>query len=121
MLKEKLKQEMKSRGLGLSKMAKEIGVSHTTVLRTLRGDYVDMGTILKYSNWLGVEPATLLNSIPDTKSALPHKIAIMLGKYPLLEKEFTKAVDGIVLGKIDAGIIEDICAYAAYKINLRER
>lgn len=118
MLREKLKQEMVNRGFSPRDLAKEIGTSHTTILRTLRGDDVDMKTILKYSAWLGVKPATLINSLPPDRSALPEKIIVMLGNHPILEKEFSRAVDAIVENKIDPSIIEDIAAYAAYKINM---
>jgi hypothetical protein len=82
MLKVKLKQEMKNRGLSTRQVAKEISKSHTTVLRALRGEIVDLDTIYKISDWLGVKPATLINSLANTKSALPDQIAVMLGKHP---------------------------------------
>jgi transcriptional regulator with XRE-family HTH domain len=118
MLKVKLEQEMKNRGLGIREVAIEIGTSHTTILRALRGDMVDLGTILKISNWIGVKPATLINSLADTKSALSDQIAVMLGKHPKLEAEFEKAVKGMAEDEVDPAIIEDIAAYASYKINL---
>jgi hypothetical protein len=73
---------------------------------------------LKISTWLGVKPATLTNSLADTKSALPDQIAVMLGKHPCLDTEYAKAIKAIVEEKADPAIIEDIAAYAAYKINL---
>ena len=118
MLKVKLSQEMKKKGLSTRQVAKEIGTSHTTILRTLRGEIVDVATILKFSEWMGLKPATLINSLADTKSALPDQIAVMLGKHPRLEAEFSKAIQAVVEEKVDPAIIEDIAAYAAYKINL---
>jgi transcriptional regulator with XRE-family HTH domain len=118
MLKVKLSQEMKKKGLSTRQVAKEIGTSHTTILRALRGEIVDVATILKASKWLGLKPATLINSLATTTSALPDQIAVMLGKHPSLEAEFAKAIKAIVEEKVDPAIIEDIAAYAAYKINL---
>ena len=118
MLKIKLSQEMKKRSLGTRQVAKEIGTSHTTILRALRGDIVDVGTILKISKWTGVKPSTLLNSMATTKDALPEQIAVLLKNYPRLENEFSKAIDAILEGTVEPKII-DIAAYAAYKINLR--
>lgn len=118
MLKSKLAQEMKKRGLSTRQVAKEIGTSHTTILRTLRGEIVDVVTILKFSEWMGVKPATLINSLAETEKALPEKITVMLGNHPLLEREFAKAVKAIIADQIDPAIIQDIAAYAAYKINL---
>ncbi len=119
MLKEKLSQEMKKKLQSTHQVAKEIGTSHTTILRALRGEIVDMKTILKFSEWMGVKPATLVNSLADTRAALPDQIAVMLGKYPRLEEEFAKAIKAIVAGTVEPEIIEDIAAYAAFRINLR--
>jgi transcriptional regulator with XRE-family HTH domain len=119
MLKAKLAQEMKHKGLSTRQVASEIGTSHTTILRALRGEIVDVVTILKMSDWLGIEPSTLINSMASTKAALPEQIAVMLGKYPRLENEFTKAIKAVLEEKVEPEIIEDIVAYAAYKINLR--
>ncbi len=118
MLKAKLAQEMKNKGLSTRQVAKEIGTSHTTILRALRGEIVDMATIMKVSEWLGVKPATLINSLASTKAALPEKIAVMLGNYPHLEEEFSKAINAISAGTVEPEIIENIAAYAAYRINL---
>lgn len=119
MLKTKLAQEMKIRALGTRQVAKEVGTSHTTILRALRGDIVDVGTILKISKWMGIKPSTLINSMATTKDVLPEQIAVMLQKYPRLEVEFEKAIKAVTEGTLEPEIIEDIVAYAAYKINLR--
>lgn len=117
MLKAKLAQEMKNKGLSTRQVAKDIGTSHTTILRALRGEAVDVGTIVKMSEWLGVKPSTLINSMASI-SALPDQIAVMLGKHPRLENEFEQAIKKILDGTVDPSIIEDIAAYASYKINL---
>lgn len=109
---------MKKKGLSPRQVAKEIGTSHTTILRALRGEIVDVATILKLSEWLGVKPATLISSLAITRSALPDQIAVMLGKHPRLEHEFGQAIRAILEERVDPAIIEDIAAYAAYKINL---
>jgi len=109
---------MKNKRLSTHQAAKEIGTSHTTILRALRGEVVDFATILKFGNWMGVKPATLINSLANTKPALSDQIAVMLGKHPRLENEFALAVKKILNGEVDASVIEDIAAYAAYKINL---
>jgi hypothetical protein len=88
------------------------------VIRALRGGEVDLTTVIKISEWLGVKPSTLVNSLVTTKSALPDQITVMLGKHPRLEAEFAKAVRAVVEEKVDPAIIEDIVAYASYKINL---
>jgi transcriptional regulator with XRE-family HTH domain len=118
MLKAKLAQEMKNKHLSTHQAAREIGTSHTTILRALRGEVVDLATILKFGDWMGVKPSTLINSLAGTKSALSDQIVVMLGKHPRLENEFAQAVKKILNGEVDASVVEDIATYAAYKINL---
>ncbi len=118
MLKPLITEEMKKRGMSTRQVAEEMGMSHTTVIRALRGGEVDLTTVIKISEWLGVKPSTLINSLADTKSALPDKIAVMLGGHPRLEAEFAKAIKAILEEKVDPAIIEDIAAYASYRIDL---
>lgn len=118
MLKAKLNQIMKEKSLSSRQVAKDIGVSHTTIIRALRGDIVDIDTVLKIGPWMGVKPATLLNSMVTTEFGLPDQIAVMLENAPLLASQFAKAIKAIKDEKVDPAIIADIAAYAAYKINL---
>ncbi len=119
MLKIKLLEEMKKKGVSPRQVGEEVGVAHTTINRALRGETVDVGTIIKISQWLKVKPSTLLNSMVDTGSGLPDQIAVMLESFPLLAENFSKAIDALVAGEVDPAIIEDIAAYTAYKINLK--
>ncbi len=109
---------MKEKSLSSRQVAKDIGVSHTTIIRALRGDIVDIDTVLKIGPWMGVKPATLLNSMVTTEFGLPDQIAVMLENAPLLASQFAKAIKAIKDEKVDPAIIADIAAYAAYKINL---
>lgn len=120
MLKTKLNQIMKEQNLSSRQIASVIGVSHTTIIRALRGDIVDLATVLKISEWMGVKPSTLLNSMTTTKTdlGLEEKIAILLENSPLLKKELVKAIKAIETDKINPAIMEDVASYAAYRINL---
>ena len=120
MLKTKLNQIMKEQNLSSRQIASVIGVSHTTIIRALRGDIVDLATVLKISEWMGVKPSTLLNSMTTTKTdlGLEEKIAILLENSPLLKKELVKAIKAIETDKINPSIMEDVASYAAYRINL---
>jgi transcriptional regulator with XRE-family HTH domain len=118
MLAVKLSQVMEEKGLSPRQVAKEVGVSHTTILRAVRGDIVDVKTIIQLSEWLAIKPATLLNSMVTTDMGLPDQIAVLLAGYPLLEKEFAAAIEAVVSGKVAPVIIADIAAYAAYRIKL---
>lgn len=100
-------------------VAKSTGVSHTTIIRALRGEAVDVATVFKLSKWLAVKPHTLLNSMADMDDNLPDQIAVLLEGNQVLSKEFEKAITAIRKGNVDPSIIEDIASYASYKINLK--
>jgi transcriptional regulator with XRE-family HTH domain len=113
-----LKEKCQKLELSSRQAAEKVGVSHATILRAFRGDLVDQATLIKISNWLKVKPATLLNSLSSTSDVLTDKIAVVLERHPQLMEIFVKALDEVVNRKMDTAIIEDIAAYAAYKINL---
>ncbi len=117
----KLAEEMRKRNLGARAAAMGIGVSHTTVNRALRGDFVDVATIIKISQWLKVKPSTLMNSFVGTEEGLPDRIAIALATYPLLAEKFSVAMDALASGEVEPETIEDIAAYVVFRISLKSR
>lgn len=119
MLKPLIIEEMKKQGMSTRQVAEKIGMSHTTIIRALRGGEVDLTTVIKISEWLEVKPSILINSMASKKNVLPDQIAVVLEKYPHLEAEFSKAIKAVMEGTVEPEIIEDIAAYAAYRISLR--
>lgn len=113
-LLQKAMQEHKP-PLSSHKAADLIGVSHSTILRALRGDTVDVDTIIKIANWLNVRPSELLNSMSDA-STLSEQIAVILSHSPALEEELKEAVRRVKNGSLDPEILRDITSYALYKI-----
>jgi plasmid maintenance system antidote protein VapI len=118
MLKQILEKELKERSLSSRGAAELIGVSHTTILRALRGDVVDLETVLRVSDWLHIRPSTLLNSM-NTNAQLSDQIAAIVERNPRLNQIFSDATIAVKIGKADPAIIEDIVAYALYKLNLQ--
>ena len=118
MLKQILEKEMKERNLSSRGAADAIGVSHTTILRALRGDVVDLDTVLKVSDWLHIRPATLINSM-NNEAPLSDRIAAIVERNPRLSQVLTDATQAIEDGRADPAIMEDIVAYALYKLNLQ--
>ena len=70
MLEIMLQRAMRNRGPSSHKVASEIGVSHTTILRALRGDTIYVNTIIKIANLLKVRPSELLNSMSTFRTSL---------------------------------------------------
>ena len=115
MLKIVLKQAMKDRGLSSHGAAEAVGVSHTTILRALRGDIVDLGTVIGIANWLEIRPSELLNSLGD-KNTLGDQVATLLALYPSLKEVFEAAIKQIDAGDADPAMLADIVQYSIFKL-----
>jgi transcriptional regulator with XRE-family HTH domain len=115
MLQTILQQEMKRRNVSSHGVAEAIGTSHTTVLRAMRGERVDVDTIIKLANWMNIRPSELLNSMSDTSTA--DQLAVLLSYSPELEAELKDATERVKAGQLDPAVVRDIVSYALYKLN----
>ena len=115
MLQIILQKAMQEKGLSSHKAAEAIGVSHTTILRALRGETVDVDTIIKIANFLKVRPSELLNSM-STETALPDQLAVLLSHSREFESELREAVERVQSGQLDPAVLRDIVSYALYKL-----
>ena len=97
-------------------MADEIGTSHTTILRALRGELVDLDTIIKIANWLDTRPSTLLDGF-GRKDSVVVRVASIVERVPGLAKIIEEAAAAVENGTADPALVEDIVSYAAYKLN----
>jgi len=118
MLQTLLKDAARKNDWSSRDMAEAIGVSHTTILRALRGEIVDLETIIKIADWLEVRPADLLNSFGRKGQDTAANIAVLLERVPELAKPLAQAAQAIRNGEADPGLIEDIVAYATYKLSV---
>ena len=116
MLQTLLKDEAKKRALSSRKLAEVIGTSHTTVLRALRGELVDLDTIVKIANWLNIRPSTLLDGF-GKKDNVIVSVATLVESVPGLAETLRDASKAIEEGRADPALIKDIVAYATYKLN----
>ena len=119
MLKELIKNEMKKQDLSNRELAEKLGVSHTTIIRAVKGIDIDLPTLERFATWLHVMPSTLLNSLSEEEDRLASKISLVVQRKPELANAFAQAIKAIEAGEVEPAIVEDIAAYAAYKINLR--
>lgn len=115
MLQTMLQEAMTAKGLSSHAAAEQIGTSHSTILRALRGEKVDVDTIIKIANWLNVRPSELLNSMSDT--SLADEVAVLLKYSPELETELKDAVERVKAGQLDPAVVRDVVSYARYKFN----
>jgi transcriptional regulator with XRE-family HTH domain len=111
-----LQRAMRGQGLSSHKAAEAIGVSHTTILRALRGEAVDVETIIKIANFLKIRPSELLNSM-STDATLPDQLATLLSHSPELEETLKDAMERVRAGNLKPETVADIVSYALYKLN----
>ncbi len=116
MLQTLLKDEARKRGWSSRKLAEEIGVSHTTILRAMRGELVDLDTLIAISDWAGVRPSDLLNSFAKRGADLSATLAVLLERIPALKKPLEAAMQAVQEGTVDPAIVEDIVTYTLYKL-----
>ena len=117
MLAKLLKEKCQKLELSSRQTAEKVGVSHATILRALRGDTVDLDTLIKLSNWLNVKPSTLLNSFVSSTDTLADRIAVIIERHPKLGNVFSRALKATVDRDIPLEVIDDIAMYAAYKLD----
>jgi transcriptional regulator with XRE-family HTH domain len=121
MLRALLESRMKAEQLSTRAVAKQVGTSHTTIVRALRGDIVDQGTLINISNWLNVIPSTLQNSASSSDDALAYQISALLKHEPKLAKVFDDFIQQVIQGKVDPAIIDEVVAFIAFRLNWEDK
>ena len=115
-----LDKKMKAEGLSGREVARRIGVSATTIARVLDGESVDVDTLLRLCKWMDVSPAAILDAQLPSRSGLSAKIAAVVQANPALAEVFDTAFEKLAVGEIDISDIQDVAAYAAYRLKLGE-
>jgi transcriptional regulator with XRE-family HTH domain len=115
MLQNVLKGAMDERNLSAREIASLIGVTHTTILRALRGEKIDLPTLIKIAEWLNIRPSALLDTLGDD-AQIEAKIGLLVQAYPELQGVLEKAAVAVENGQADPALIKDIIAYAEYRI-----
>ncbi len=115
-LSELVREKLSAGRLSDRAAAREIGVSPTTIGRLLKGEDIDVETLIKVCRWLKVAPASMLNSYePDH---LADSIAAIIEVNPRLTGVLAELTDKIRAGELSPALLRDVIAYAAYKLDL---
>lgn len=120
MLVELLTTKMKEMDLSLRATAKQIGISHTTIARILKGDQVDMKTLVAIANWLDISPSNFLGTEGKAETTLSEKIAAVLESEPKLKDMFEDTIRRIERGEVSSQLISEIVAYAKFKVDMEQ-
>lgn len=107
---------MKEKGLSSHQAAKQIGVSHTTIIRILRKEVVDLKTVINIADWLSLKPSELINSMGSTKTSLGDQISSVLALYPQTRDMFGQTIKAIKDGSADPSVLAEIVNYANYRL-----
>ncbi len=116
MLPKILKSAIEERGLSIRDAGKILDVSHSTLLRALAGESVDLSTLKKIAEWLNIRPSALLDTVVGDEPPMEARIETLVAAYPEIADVLEKAVVAVESGQADPGVIKDIVAYAEYRI-----
>jgi transcriptional regulator with XRE-family HTH domain len=116
MLQVLIQEKMKEKNLSLRAASRKIGIAHTTLMRILDGKPYRQENLIKIATWLGVSPASLVNSIIGDEDHLAKKIVAALQKEDKLAKAFEDVVQAIENGEVQSDIINEIIAFIVFRL-----
>jgi lambda repressor-like predicted transcriptional regulator len=116
MLQVLIQEKMKEKNLSLRAASRKIGIAHTTLMRILDGKPYRQENLIKIATWLGVSPASLVNSIIGDVDPLAKKIVAALKNEPKLARAFDDVVQAIANGEVASDIIREIVAFAVFRL-----
>ena len=114
MLESLIREKMKAEGLSVRAFSREVGVSHSTIVRVLKGETIDVPTLVKISDYLGISPSSLLDSMGA--DGLAAKVAALLEAEPRLRSLFIQLVQDFENGDVSQADVTDIINYASFKL-----
>ncbi len=121
MLSALVHKELASRRISAREAAREMGITHTTVIRILEGKPSDLETIKKTSAWLKVDPISVLNiSFQDDKKWL-WKFAAILENNPNMLKAFQEIIEDVEVNDINFETINEITSFINFALRKQSR
>ena len=114
-----LAEHQQKHNVSARKIARDAGVTHTTVIKILNGENVSLTTVRKVAKYLNVDASTLLNlEATEEVDRIASMMATMLTQEPRLATIFSEAYNRFAAGEISGETLKEIAEYAAFKINL---
>lgn len=111
-----LKDELRRRGLSARDAAKRCGISHTSILRALRGENIDLTTVKAISRLLDLEPAEILKLEMETGDTLSAEIGIILHQEPKLEEAYRMVIERYHKSEIGMEVVIDVLRYTVIRV-----
>lgn len=116
LLQALMRNRMKERGLSLREAAKEIGVSHTTVARIIKGHSLDLDTYIAICNWLGVSPSSFMEAQLGEEEGLSARLTSLLKTYPEIAQMLEQAMSRMQAKELDPAVVRELVAYMAFRL-----
>ncbi len=115
-LKNLVEAKMKEEKLSLRKAGDKAGVAHTTIQRVLDDESLDLATVEKVCDWLGVPVSAVLNTESEEFN-MAKEISILFAKNDEFAEVFSSLAKHLELGAIDSTILAEITAFTAFRID----
>ncbi len=122
MLPKLMLERINEQKLSYREVATQIGISHMTVSRAMRGETVDLDTLDAIARWLGVPLATILDArAPGTEEGFMGEVQLLAGMNPEFKEVFQELFAKISAGDVDPRVLDDVVAYARFRIQQTDR
>lgn len=112
--------KMENEHLSLRSAAEQIGVAHTTVDRVLKEEPVDLTTLEKICDWVGI-PVTAVLDISDDNNEVMDQLSAAMALCPELSDVFTEIAEKVLKGELEQSILSEVASFASYRLNLHKR
>lgn len=113
-----LADALKQRGLSERETAKQIGVSPTTINRAIKGESVDVDTLIMICGWLGVSPSQVLDAMLPSNTSLVSALTTIVEADPRLVTIFDEAMVRLENHEIEVDDLRDLIRYAVFRLGL---
>ena len=116
-LSELLRKRLETEGLSVRDAGQLIGVSHSTVARAVNGETVEVDTLVKIANFLGIPVKNILEP-KDDPDAILEQVMMVISIEPELSRVFSEIAQKIVDKQLDKKVLSEVAAFAAYRLQL---
>lgn len=118
MLGKLLVEAIERRGISQREAARQIGISHTTLVMVKKGRPLEVNTAYLICQWLGVPLTTAVEEVSDADRMM-SRMTTLLKTAPELEQIFAIAAQEVEKGSLSPDDFKEIMAFAAFKIQQR--
>jgi len=121
MLIDLMNQKMQKENMSERELARRMNVAPTTIARLKKGEFIDLETMYKICNWLGVNVASALNERGITDDALAAKMSLLIEANPDLRGLFTDMMRDFAESDLSVEDVREIIQYATYRISSKQK